>query len=156
MGDEGTVAGEKPVEPAEESAPVVVEQEPASTGTAGQAQSQQSARETEGATTETGPEEPAVTASATEGSENADFERTLAGAWVIQLGSFGDEGNARRLRDRVRERGYGAHLQEVTRGEQRLLRVFSGPFAEKAEAEKAKAVLDEAFGIKSLVTRGED
>ena len=156
MGDEGTVAGEKPVEPAEESAPVVVEQEPASTGTAGQAQSQQSARETEGATTETEPEEPAVTASAAEDSENADYERTLAGAWVIQLGSFGDEGNARRLRDRVRERGYGAHLQEVTRGEQRVLRVFSGPFVEKAEAEKAKAVLDEAFGIKSLVTRGED
>ncbi|GGY82321.1 cell division protein [Marinobacter zhanjiangensis] len=85
-----------------------------------------------------------------------DFERTLEGAWVLQLGSFGNEDNARRLRDSVRDRGYGAHLQEVVRGDQRLVRVFSGPFAEKAEAEKAKQVLDEAFGVKSLVTRGEE
>ena len=84
-----------------------------------------------------------------------DFERTLAGAWVLQLGSFGNEENARRLRDNVRERGYGAHLQEVVRNDQRLVRVFSGPFAEKAEAEKAKQVLDKAFGIKSLVTQGD-
>lgn len=84
-----------------------------------------------------------------------DFERTLEGAWVLQLGSFGNEENARRLRDNVRDRGYGAHLQEVVRNDQRLVRVFSGPFAEKAEAEKAKEVLDKAFGIKSLVTEGE-
>jgi DedD protein len=84
-----------------------------------------------------------------------DFERTLEGAWVLQLGSFGNEENARRLRDNVRDRGYGAHLQEVERGDQRLVRVFSGPFAEKAEAEKAKEVLDKAFGVKALVTKGE-
>ena len=87
-------------------------------------------------------------------SGEGDFERTLEGAWVLQLGSFGDEANARRLRDNVRERGYGAHLQEVVRDDQRLVRVFSGPFAEKAEAEKAKEVLDKAFGVKSLVTEG--
>lgn len=89
------------------------------------------------------------------GSESADFDRSLEGAWVLQLGSFGSKDNARGLRDRVRERGYGAHLQEVQRGDQRLVRVFSGPFAEKEEAEKAKEVLDEAFGVQSLVTRGD-
>ncbi|MFW5824325.1 MAG: SPOR domain-containing protein [Marinobacter sp.] len=90
------------------------------------------------------------------GNESADFERSLEGAWVLQLGSFGDEENARRLRDRVRDEGYGAHLQEFERGDQRLVRVFSGPFTEKAEAEKAKKALDEAFGVQSLVTRGKD
>lgn len=89
------------------------------------------------------------------GASDADYERTLEGAWVLQLGSFGNEDNARRLRDKVREQGYGAHLQKVTRGEQRLVRVFSGPFAEEEEAEKAKKVLDEAFGVQALVTRGE-
>lgn len=84
-----------------------------------------------------------------------EFERSLEGAWVLQLGSFGNEDNARRLRDNVRERGYGAHLQEVVRDDQRFMRVFSGPFAEKEEAEKAKQVLDKEFGVKALVTKGE-
>lgn len=90
-----------------------------------------------------------------ESGGEGDFERTLEGAWVLQLGSFGNEDNARRLRDNVRERGYGAHLQEFDRNGEKLVRVFSGPFAEKGEAEKAKEVLDKAFGVKALVTKGE-
>lgn len=78
------------------------------------------------------------------------------GAWVLQLGSFGNADNARKLRSNVRDRGYNAHLQEVTRGGTTLVRVFSGPFADKTEAERAKAVLDPAFGVNALVTRGDD
>lgn len=89
-------------------------------------------------------------------NDSADFERSLEGAWVLQLGSFGDADNARGLRDKIRERGYGAHLQEVTRGDSNMVRVFSGPFADKSEAEKAKEVLDKAFGVNSLVTKGKD
>ena len=120
-------------------------------GQASPAQPQDTASE-QAATSEpapdTAPAEP-------DASGEGDFERTLEGAWVLQLGSFGNEDNARRLRDSVRDRGYGAHLQEVVRDDTRLVRVFSGPFAEKAEAEKAKQVLDDAFGVKSLVTRGD-
>lgn len=85
----------------------------------------------------------------------AEFTRSLEGAWVVQLGSFGNGDNARNLRDKVREKGYNSHLQQVTRGDAELTRVFSGPFAEKAEAEKAKQVLDKAFGLNSLVTSGD-
>lgn len=84
----------------------------------------------------------------------AEFTRSLEGAWVVQLGSFGSDENARRLREQVREKGYSSHLQSVIRGDTELTRVFSGPFAEKAEAEKAKQVLDKAFGLNSLVTSG--
>ena len=87
-------------------------------------------------------------------SEKAEYTRTLEGAWVIQLGSFGNPDNARRLRDQVREKGYGSHLQEVTRGDTALTRVFSGPFASKSEAEAVKRVLDDAFNLNSLVTEG--
>ena len=87
--------------------------------------------------------------------ESAEYQRSLEGAWVVQLGSFGNEENARRLRDKVREKGYGSHLQEVVRGDTRLTRVFSGPFATKSEAESAKRALDDAFGVNSLVTSGE-
>ena len=82
----------------------------------------------------------------------AEFTRSLEGAWVVQLGSFGSSGNASRLREKVRARGYNSHLQSVQRGDTQLTRVFSGPFAEKAEAEKVKQELDEAFSLDSLVT----
>nr|WP_284048094.1 SPOR domain-containing protein [Marinobacter sp. ATCH36] len=85
----------------------------------------------------------------------AEFTRSLEGAWVVQLGSFGSADNARNLREKVRDKGYNSHLQQVTRGDAELTRVFSGPFAEKAEAEKAKQVLDKAFGLNSLVTSGD-
>jgi DedD protein len=88
-------------------------------------------------------------------TEAAEYERSLDGAWVVQLGSFGNADNARRLRDQVREKGYGSHLQEVVRGDTTLTRVFSGPFASKTEAESAKRALDDAFGLNSLVTSGE-
>lgn len=81
-----------------------------------------------------------------------EFSRSLEGAWVVQLGSFGDAGNARRLRDNAREKGYSSHLQEFSRGDTRLTRVFSGPFVSKSEAEAAKAALDKAFSLNSLVT----
>lgn len=86
---------------------------------------------------------------------SAEFTRSLEGAWVVQLGSFGNTDNARRLRDKVREKGYGSHLQQVERGDTTLTRVFSGPFANKADAEAAKKVLDEAFSLNSLVTSGD-
>ncbi|MGM0569194.1 SPOR domain-containing protein [Marinobacter sp.] len=161
MGQEPPVASEDPAVPAEDEVPLVGEEESASASASDEQQSQQQARTPEETGTDresTESEETvagsAETASGSASDESADFERTLEGAWVLQLGSFGSEENARRLRDGVRERGYGAHLQEVTRGDQRLIRVFSGPFAEKAEAEKAKTVLDEAFGVQALVTKG--
>lgn len=127
-----------------ETAPEV--SEPSDAGGATSSQSQQSP-------------EPSVTAPAKTAEagaqETAEYERSLEGAWVVQLGSFGNEDNARRLRDQVREKGYGSHLQSVVRGSTTLTRVFSGPFATKSEAEAAKQSLDEAFGVNSLVTTGE-
>jgi DedD protein len=107
------------------------------------------------------PSEPSAPSEPSEAPETAadepasgEFTRSLDGAWVVQLGSFGSSENASRLREQVREKGYSSHLQTVTRGDSELTRVFSGPFAEKAEAEKAKQALDKAFGLNSLVTSG--
>lgn len=85
---------------------------------------------------------------------SAEFSGTLEGAWVVQLGSFGNEDNARNLRDEVIKLGYDAHLQVSSRGDKQFTRVFSGPFVDKEDAEKAKTRLDDAFKLDSLVTRG--
>ncbi|MBO6852103.1 MAG: SPOR domain-containing protein [Marinobacter sp.] len=87
-------------------------------------------------------------------AEPAEYTGSLDGAWVVQLGSFGSADNARNLRNKVRETGYSSHLQKIQRGDATLTRVFSGPFAEKAEAERAKKALDREFGLNSLVTSG--
>ncbi|HLV77133.1 MAG TPA: SPOR domain-containing protein [Marinobacter sp.] len=89
-----------------------------------------------------------------EQAQPEEFAKTLEGAWVVQLGSFGNADNARRLRDRVLEMNYGAHLQQVSRGDSELIRVFSGPFVSEAEANKAKTALDKEFNLNALVTRG--
>lgn len=98
--------------------------------------------------------EPTTNTQSTE-SESAEYTRSLDGAFVVQLGSFGNADNARRLRDKVRDKGYGSHLQKVERGDATLTRVFSGPFSSKADAEAAKRDLDESFGLNSLVTTGD-
>ncbi len=86
--------------------------------------------------------------------DSAEYTGSLDGAWVVQLGSFGSADNARNLRNKVRDQGYNSHLQKIQRGDTTLTRVFSGPFAEKAEAERAKRALDREFGLNSLVTSG--
>ncbi len=86
---------------------------------------------------------------------SAEFARSLEGAWVVQLGSFGNADNARRLRDNVREKGYDSHIQRIERGDTTFTRVFSGPFTEKSDAEKAKKTLDAEFGVNGLVTSGD-
>ena len=105
--------------------------------------------------TEPKPEQEPSTSSQSKESESAEFTRSLDGAYVVQLGSFGNADNARRLRDQVRDKGYGSHLQKVERGDTTLTRVFSGPFSSKSDAEAAKRDLDESFSLNSLVTTGD-
>lgn len=148
--DEGSETGSRP-EPVANEEPVVAT-EPASVSEEPPAPSQpaeeESARAEPPASAPSQPEAPATA------SESAEFSGSLEGAWVVQLGSFGSSDNARNLRDKVRDIGYSSHLQQVQRGDATLTRVFSGPFAEKEEAERAKKALDREFGLNSLVTSG--
>jgi Sporulation related domain. len=53
----------------------------------------------------------------------------------IQLGVFGDAGNALKLYEQVAAQGYAGHIQS---------RVIVGPFADRAQAEKARQALRRA------------
>ena len=53
----------------------------------------------------------------------------------IQLGVFGDAGNALKLYEQVAAQGYAGHIQS---------RVMVGPFADRAQAEKARQALRRA------------
>lgn len=125
---------------AEPAAPQADEPEPAET----QAQTQPE--------TQTQPQPAPTQAATAEAPEAEEYSRSLDGAWVVQLGSFGNADNARRLRDKVRELGYDSHLQKVEQGDTVFTRVFSGPFVDEAAAAKAKQELDAKFGVNGLVT----
>ncbi|MDX1633124.1 MAG: SPOR domain-containing protein [Marinobacter sp.] len=139
-----------PEQLAGEAEPAAPESEPQP-----QAQSQtQTPAQTQTQTQTQASQEPAAPA-AEPAPETEEFSRSLEGAWVVQLGSFGNADNARRLRDKVREKGYDSHLQRVEQGGTTFTRVFVGPYVDKAAAEKAKRELDAGFGLNGLVTAGE-
>lgn len=67
---------------------------------------------------------------------------TPAGAgFVVQLGTFGQKGNAERLTESLRKDGFEAFVSPTTRGDKSLYRVRVGPPATRAEAERLAARL---------------
>jgi len=83
-------------------------------------------------------------------SETPD-SAALEGSYLVQLGSFGSGDNARKLRDRAREAGIQAYVEELTREGETFTRVFAGPFMSRSDAQSAKSDLDERFSLDTLV-----
>jgi len=75
-------------------------------------------------------------------------------AWVIQAGSFGEVGNAVRLRDQLRSRGYPSFVTTSSDGQgtgAALHRVKVGPVADRQKAERQKREIERITGRSSLL-----
>jgi DedD protein len=68
------------------------------------------------------------------------------GDWTVQLGSFSDEANARRLAQRSSTFGYKAEVSSYRSGNGTLYRVRVGPSRTRAEADATASAL-KAHGI---------
>jgi DedD protein len=77
-------------------------------------------------------------------------EPTAAGDWTVQLGSFGEEANARRLAQRAGTFGYKAEVSSYRSGGRTLYRVRVGPQATRAAADAAASAL-RAHGVDASV-----
>jgi DedD protein len=77
-------------------------------------------------------------------------EAVAAGDWTVQLGSFGEEANARRLAQRAGTFGYKAEVSSYRSGGRTLYRVRVGPQATRAAAEAAASAL-RAHGVEASV-----
>jgi DedD protein len=84
----------------------------------------------------------------------ADTETIADGAWVVQLGSFGDAANAQRLASRVDAYGYDARVSDIRAGGRVMHRVRVGPYATRSEAEAATSSLS-AHGFVAQVVPAE-
>ena len=77
-------------------------------------------------------------------------QATAAGDWTVQLGSFEDEANARRLAQRAGTVGHKAEVSSSKNGARTLYRVRVGPQATKAAADATASAL-RAHGIDARV-----
>ena len=77
-------------------------------------------------------------------------ETVAAGDWTVQLGSFGEEANARRLAQRASTFGYKAEVSSYRSSGRTLYRVRVGPQATRAAADAAASAL-KAHGLDARV-----
>ena len=75
---------------------------------------------------------------------------STTGMWVVQLGSFGDQGNAERLAADLRKQGFAAFLSQLSTSSGPLHRVRIGPQKDRESAE-AMAVRLQKAGHKGQV-----
>lgn len=71
--------------------------------------------------------------------------------WMLQLGTFSNEPNAYALRDQMRKDGFDAHTKKVMVGSSNVIRVFSGPFVNRSEAERVKKKIDQRYKVNSMI-----
>lgn len=95
------------------------------------------------------PRQPTVSAADEPGLD----QRGLPEAWVVQVASLGNAGNAMKLRDQLREQGYKAYTETVSAANGTATRVLVGPKLSREQAERDKASIDKALGLSSLVVR---
>jgi DedD protein len=74
-------------------------------------------------------------------------------AWVVQLGSFSSEENAKVLNEKLRKSGYPAFVEPVKRGTTTAFRVRVGPEILRSDAESLKQKLKKSMQIDGIVIR---
>lgn len=72
-------------------------------------------------------------------------------AWTIQVGSFSNNANAKRLEAALLDKGYKAQIR--TTSDAKLTRVYVGPSMNKKALEKEKRAIESAFNLKSSIVR---
>ena len=109
-------------------------------------------------TTKTQSANEAVTESASSAKQQTVTDTTkpqLPEAWALQLASFQDPTNAEALRDKLREAGFKAYIQQRPGTNPQMLRVMVGPELKRSNMDKIKAQIMQRFGLEGLVVQFE-
>jgi DedD protein len=72
-------------------------------------------------------------------------------SWVIQVGSFGSEANAKQLRDKLRGANYPAFVERAVDGKESVYRVRVGPELDRTRAEKTRDAIRGKFQLNGMV-----
>jgi DedD protein len=74
---------------------------------------------------------------------------TATGGWMVQAGSYGSEHNALKLQKTLEQHGYRVQISRHNAAGKTYYRVWVGPYAERAAAEKAIPAIDHIYGGKA-------
>lgn len=72
----------------------------------------------------------------------ASAPKTPVAAWVVQVGSFSNEGNANKLRVELRKAGFAAYVESEGEGASKAYKVRIGPETERSSVEALKTRLE--------------
>ncbi|MGP9766749.1 SPOR domain-containing protein [Halomonas sp. AOP13-D3-9] len=75
------------------------------------------------------------------------------GEWAVQVGSFGEPGNAQRLSEQLSEEGFTVYQRER---DNNMTTVFVGPYATSEEGESAMSSIKERANVQGLLVRVRD
>tara|TARA_R110000850_G_scaffold85198_1_gene183107 strand:- start:223 stop:873 length:651 start_codon:yes stop_codon:yes gene_type:complete len=95
--------------------------------------------------------EKVVGTSMTDSSPKVSHLPVFKNVWMVQLGVFTKTENAYQLRDQVRKAGFDCHTKKIDLNGTTAVKVFSGPFVDKTEAEKMKLKLDKKHKLDTKV-----
>ena len=73
--------------------------------------------------------------------------------WLVQVGAFSQLENARRLHERLSQKGYAALLDPPNPEKGKTVRVEVGPYKDAAAAKAAQVRIQSEFGIKGVVRK---
>lgn len=72
-------------------------------------------------------------------------------AWVVQVGSFSQQDNAMKLRDRLRSEGFTAFVDRASSAGKTIWRVRVGPELKRENAEKQRLRLQQQMKLEGIV-----
>src|SRR6056297_2647272 len=76
----------------------------------------------------------------------AEQSPTVTGDWIVQVASFSSAETAERIKYQLRQLGHSVGSDLLVRGDTRLHRVWTGPYLERAAAERARSQIAATIG----------
>jgi DedD protein len=80
-------------------------------------------------------------------------QRVGVAAWVVQLGSFGSEQNAKELEARLQKQGYAAFVEKLYASDGQKFRVRIGPELMRTKAQDVRDKVEKDLNLKGIVVR---
>jgi len=74
-----------------------------------------------------------------------------SGQWLVQAGSYGSQANADKVVKTLQQHGFHASVSRFSKSGRSFFRVRVGPYAQRADADKAAAAVAKAYGGKASV-----
>lgn len=86
-------------------------------------------------------------------SSSSTPSASAQGEWAVQVGSFGEPGNAQRLSEQLSDQGFTVYQRER---ENNMTTVFVGPYATSEDGESAMSSIKERANVQGLLVRVRD